>query len=385
LIPYGEGTYTVEYAILPDGQLATWVSGDEQESTYNAIATIDSASVLNNLQYYEVTNLLGSYGSFSTDSDGDGLADGWDSHRLNSYQLVGGRQQVSGTPGAWTALRRYMTFTEGNRMFFRIDMQYTREMYIYFNVGGTILYSDLSGVGKSWFTFYRAYTHSNGNGEFRINVSRPSPSFTDTNIATVDNVLFVDLTTMGELPQPLKQFFAPSNITRWDQLATSSNITAINGQVQRGEDWLNILIPYGEGTYRVWYAIGPNNRLIVSTKPSELVNTAALAAVKKELMEEAIGIYEPTTEGYIDEIIISPNTDNGEAKDFELEIESVDVFKIPANTTPLTRARYTITNLLGSYGSFSVDSNGDGVADGWTFVYSNQTITSGKQRIVITK
>ena len=71
----------------------------------------------------------------------------------------------------------------------------------------------------------------------------------------IDGVMSVNLTAMGTLPPPLKEYF--NNVpSTWADLATDSNITAIDGKVQSGDAWLNDLLPYVNGVGTLGYAWG---------------------------------------------------------------------------------------------------------------------------------
>ena len=70
----------------------------------------------------------------------------------------------------------------------------------------------------------------------------------------IDGVMLVDLTTMGTLPYGLQQYFAPSGITKWEDLATTSNIEAIDGREQSGKDWLAELLPFVNGIATLGFA-----------------------------------------------------------------------------------------------------------------------------------
>jgi len=70
-----------------------------------------------------------------------------------------------------------------------------------------------------------------------------------------DDIIAVNLTEMGQLPPPLKEYF--NNVpSTWADLATGSNITAIDGKVQSGNAWLNDLLPYVNGVGTLGYAWG---------------------------------------------------------------------------------------------------------------------------------
>ena len=67
--------------------------------------------------------------------------------------------------------------------------------------------------------------------------------------------MVIDLTAMGTLPPPLKEYF--NNVpSTWADLATSSDIEAIDGKKQSGNAWLNDLLPYVNGVGTLGYAWG---------------------------------------------------------------------------------------------------------------------------------
>jgi len=59
---------------------------------------------------------------------------------------------------------------------------------------------------------------------------------------------------MGTLPYGLQQYFSPSGVILWEDLATDSNIEALDGRVQSGEDWLAELLPFCNGIKTLGFA-----------------------------------------------------------------------------------------------------------------------------------
>jgi len=71
----------------------------------------------------------------------------------------------------------------------------------------------------------------------------------------LDGAMLVNLTLMGVLPPPLKEYF--NNVpSTWADLATSADIEAIDGKKQSGNAWLNDLLPYVNGVGTLGYAWG---------------------------------------------------------------------------------------------------------------------------------
>ena len=71
----------------------------------------------------------------------------------------------------------------------------------------------------------------------------------------LDGAMLVNLTRMGVLPPPLKEYFNNA-VSNWADLATGSDITAIDGKKQSGNAWLNDLLPYVNGVGTLGYAWG---------------------------------------------------------------------------------------------------------------------------------
>lgn len=219
---------------------------------------------------YQVTNLLGSYGSFSVDSDGDGLADGWQKLSCNTY-LDNGKQYITATINNTSVefcLLKTITVPNNNTFFIRTELGVqTKPNIATFDV--YILTSDWSNYipfsvnsGDSKIAYASKIT--NGTTiKFQIafanHTAHPQSSVGQPYILWLDNILIVNLTSMGELPQPLKQFFAPSNITKWEDFAIFENTNVMcilkdaNGNyiAKQGNDWLNDLIPYVENTANI--------------------------------------------------------------------------------------------------------------------------------------
>lgn len=225
------------------------------------------------LEPYTVVNLLGKYGNFEVDSNGDGLADGWSIQLSGNPTLVtsfdGSKaQKISFTNNgsSWIYIRRIIT-TDPNRIlnrtfFFR---SYAKTSYGGTATGNEAFPRSLYLVGRNntntwiqlisllfdwnvWNCKYGTCTFTNPSitnlsivGFYVGYPDNPVDSFFE---AIVDKMMLVDLTAMGALPSGLQAFFSSAGITKWEELATTSNITGADGRTQTGEEWLDLLLPY---------------------------------------------------------------------------------------------------------------------------------------------
>jgi hypothetical protein len=224
------------------------------------------------IEPYTVVNLLGKYGDFETDSNGDGVADGWTVDFAGKPTLVtsfdGGKAQYfsfTNTGRTYVNLRKNISSNPDyflNRTFF--IKGYAKPSYGGTATGNEVLPRRLTvyGAGSSgwvksfslifdWNTWSCKYmTFKFTNTDIKIvnmelfyvgHPSNPVDAFFE---ATVDKIMLVDLTVMGALPSGLQAFFSSAGITKWEELATPINITGADGRTQSGNAWLAELIPY---------------------------------------------------------------------------------------------------------------------------------------------
>ena len=213
-------------------------------------------------------NLLGKYGDFETDSDSDGFADGWSkgysylNGELSSGKVVIGNKSqhtwVAPNAGTYNQIRTlYNALQAGNKYF----------LSLWFYPSITPGYASAIAPGtpnESWGfegsktagQFNKNYTSgiSPYNTVLHIAYGLESPSSQQFDI-WIDGAMLVNLTEMGQLPPPLKEYF--NNVpSTWADLATESDITAIDGKKQSGNAWLNDLLPYVNGVGTLGYAWG---------------------------------------------------------------------------------------------------------------------------------
>ena len=222
------------------------------------------------LKVYPVTvvNLLGKYGDFEVDSNSDGIADNWStdvtmSKELSSDKIVISNKSqhcwVDGNTNIIVRIQHTTTnlYTIGNIYFSSVWTYLTTtpvsKVFIVANSPTLItspMYGDftLNRFNKHFTSFTAQYS-----GTFTIHYSVPSSG--NQSDAYMDGAMLVNLTRMGVLPPPLKEYF--NNVpSTWADLATGSNITAVDGKVQSGDAWLNDLLPYVNGVGTLGYAWG---------------------------------------------------------------------------------------------------------------------------------
>jgi len=230
------------------------------------------------MQPYTIVNLLGKYGNFEEDSNDDGLADWWSYSKVDMKSLVTGlfgskAQQLytdnsandkTGTQYIWMPFKNV---NEGDILFakayYRKGSNTTNpnNPYITINFRDSNL-SIISGISKSaseWSEFWNVIYGTFNNApagtydcQMVLNVY-----LTDGVIEEMiwDGIMVVNLTAMGALPSGLQAYFNNA-VTNWEDLATTSNITAIDGREQTGEDWLAELLPYVDSVASLGYQWG---------------------------------------------------------------------------------------------------------------------------------
>lgn len=231
------------------------------------------------IEPYTVVNLLGKYGGFEVDSNGDGLADGWSgAGYVTLKELVrginGNAQHISHTFNGGTHALLFRFYPQqGHTYYVKTAMKTTttdpvkpmapgmtgsllayRYGYPNYWLFGTEGYTNVWTIRSGYYTEtetldYRAFY-------LYIAAEFAGANVGETYELWVDNFLLVDLTAMGSLPSGLRAFFSSVGITKWEDLATTSNITAIDGRTKTGKEWLNDLIPYVDSVKTVGYAWG---------------------------------------------------------------------------------------------------------------------------------
>ena len=214
-----------------------------------------------------VVNLLGKYGDFEVDSDSDGWADGW----IENYPEMQGElatdKVVTGSKSQhmWESTTRDLVIN-GPSGIFKVGNTHFISFWGYYSTGINdivVAYSywpwqqtPIAGdrIANRWNKYYN-YTGITASNTGRIGIQFYRQTNNIQIDAWMDGCMVIDLTAMGTLPPPLKEYF--NNVpSTWADLATSSNITAIDGKVQSGYAWLNDLLPYVNGVGTLGYAWG---------------------------------------------------------------------------------------------------------------------------------
>ena len=217
------------------------------------------------MKVYPVTvvNLLGKYGDFETGSDG--WADGWSKHFSEMQGELATDKVVTGSKSQhmWESTTRSLIIL-GPSGIFKVGNTHFISFWGYYSTGINnivVVYSyspwretPAAGdrIANRWNKYYTGITASY-TGRIGIVFNRQT---NDIQIdAWVDGCMVIDLTAMGTLPPPLKEYF--NNVpSTWADLATSSDIEAIDGKKQSGNAWLNDLLPYVNGVGTLGYAWG---------------------------------------------------------------------------------------------------------------------------------
>jgi hypothetical protein len=215
---------------------------------------------------YTIINLLGRYGNFEVDSNGDGLADGWqkganiDIYELNTNAIFGNySQKVGSTVGSgsqviYCQVVGWYYAQDGEKLMFSLyakvlDGSESIYLGIYHANWSPYVLKNVAGLSTSWQRVVKTFDIT-FDASIAL-IQRDNYTFTHL----YDGVMLVNLSKMGYLPPPLKEYFS-NQVSKWEALATTSNITAIDGRTKTGEEWLNDLIPYVDSVKTVGYTWG---------------------------------------------------------------------------------------------------------------------------------
>jgi len=216
------------------------------------------------IELYPVTvvNLLGKYGNFEIDSNGDGLADGW----------IWSQDKEWSTDSLYGSHSQKIILTDSPAGCYRNITQQLNLNDIVFGVGylkvgggansraelgfGALAWEYIGSIpsttSTSWTKLYLSakYVDDNYTGTIYFNNRGDVGDYT-----IADGLAVYNLTEMSKLPPPLKEFFN-NQVSNWEDLATTSNIIATDGRTQTGEDWLAELLPYVDSCASLGFAWG---------------------------------------------------------------------------------------------------------------------------------
>jgi len=245
------------------------------------------------IELYPVTivNLVGKYGGFWQDSDGDGIADGW--------RKAGG----TAITYSYDATDHAQLFDcSYNNVYLIKDLNLEEHTYAHiFLLKKTEAVTTILCIGLGRNTSYSSVNRVFvGDSEYNtstytricktITASAADATLSFTNIymsgfagtpwkAKIKEYMFIDLTIMGELPPPLKAFFN-YQVSKWTDLATTTNIAAVDGRTQSGHDWLAELLPYTDSVTTVGYSFVDGQLSVVTeNKGKNLLNDSWLPSM----------------------------------------------------------------------------------------------------------
>lgn len=223
------------------------------------------------LVQYSLTNLLGQAGSFGTDSNNDGLADGWNISSDLGKQI----EQVDGIN--WQHFwETYSISSRGiykelnmipNNIYFVTMKQKVTTTDTDTRFAGTVRFYDYNTSKDSGIAIPKFPYESVGSQLLRYGVitalsAKPSiiiyTSFGGLSVSGkrydvwVAQVGVYDLSVLGRLPNGLANYLG---VLRWTDLATSSMIRALDGTIKSGVDWLSQFIPYIESTQTINFVL----------------------------------------------------------------------------------------------------------------------------------
>lgn len=221
--------------------------------------------------FEKISNLLYPYASLKLDNNGDGLGDGW-------YVTAGATKIIQDNDGKNA---QYVNYSGSSiTMYVKISNPIdTVPNNTYFSKIKYRIYQ-LSGEGEGFITQFGPTQYSMVETQYPEEnyafTSATIPSYATNTYQIMlklysctslevylSQPIIVNLTKMGDLPPLLKFFFSPSGITSWEDLATSSNITAVNNTIKQGNAWLLDLIPYTDHKAVIAYSL-LNDKLITN-------------------------------------------------------------------------------------------------------------------------
>lgn len=217
---------------------------------------------------YSVTNLLGSAGSFKTDSNRDGLSDSWTTVGSPSCTLVNDGTRnwqvirvtyTSGEQGICTSFSASTNRTCFVRMLQRVSttdlqarMAGSVQIFSYFSntsSGFPIMAPSADDFGKT-LTRFGSFTLKTSSPSVVIYAAGSGSNPGSVYEVQVAEVAVYDLDQLGNLPADIAEFLGA---TKWKDLATSEIVRGLDGTEQSGLEWLGFLLPYVEGTGSVNY------------------------------------------------------------------------------------------------------------------------------------
>jgi len=234
---------------------------------------------------YQVYNVLGPAGLFETDSNGDGVADGWNYTDITEGSHFTPSLTTSCTEGSHAQYIKFdsprlgdyieLTTTDYksvdlsfNYTFFgdfAVSSDYNNSMkaYVYVLYYDTeynnIAQQEIEFIPSSSYNKYVMQLNIPDNTAYlkvKIHVECKISNYPDGNIR-IDNLRIIGIKNL-DFTNPLVQMFFGSEITSLDDLMTSDNITNLYGETKSGYDWIIDLAGYGEGLYTRYFGIRVN-------------------------------------------------------------------------------------------------------------------------------
>ena len=221
-----------------------------------------------NVTIYPVTivNLLGKYGDFETDSNGDGLADGWYSDDTESFSLDAGIIGIFSQKNSWVAddntTLRYLRWdversVVGHRYFLTFFLKATtdhpspgdtsmlwRQVFFFSRransnwLNTVMIVADYDNV---WHRYVAKLTVDDPDSvALRIEglyVNHPNLDDGYTYTTWIDGVAVYDLTAMGQLPPPLQDLYGVTNWSDLDKDTLAQLLPFCNGICTLGFTW----------------------------------------------------------------------------------------------------------------------------------------------------
>ncbi len=215
---------------------------------------------------YTIINLLGRYGNFEVDSNGDGVPDGWSPMNIisGSASLVNGfigtkaykSSYIADDNAKWNHIVSSfrVPVTAGETYLCAFYGKYNTNnpsppsvfcnlhFLVNWNAGNDLRVTISS---TTWRRYYETITFADSGNAWVEGLYTNHSSLPDGYLYEVwiDGLCIYNLSLMGQLPPPLKEYFS-NQVSLWSDLATTSNITGADGRTQSGNAWLAELIPY---------------------------------------------------------------------------------------------------------------------------------------------
>ncbi len=206
-----------------------------------------------NVTIYPVTivNLLGKYGDFETDSNGDGLADRWSIWNFGNYSITTGiigakalyfHAKADGTNGT---IYTHFSAKAGHTFFITVyerlftDLETTPpfgRIYVLLPTWGHHI-SLKAQFDNTWHKLYSKAINSTEDDGGGIEITMYVGVENSNTYGAIDGFAIYDLTSLGALPPPLQELYGVENWADLDEDTLAQLLPFVNGVATLGFMW----------------------------------------------------------------------------------------------------------------------------------------------------